>query len=769
MTTDPAKPSAHIYRREIRTGERTSLSVISSLIAAGSRVLDVGTGAGALGQHLQATKGCQMDGVTVNAAEAKELGSAYQQVVTADVEVCDLQALFENRTYDHVVCADLLEHLRSPSRVLESCRGLLKPGGSLILSVPHVGYSGLVAELFNGDFRYRKEGLLDATHLRFFTRSSLMKLLSEHGWTVRRVEAIALDLYDSEFKYPPDALPPEVARYLAGRPDAETYQFVVEALPSDQRPAPEPERVPGVAPGTMASFCAQLFVGQPGTYTHLQRLTCFGQIGQERQVLQFSIPAQWSGWTSLRLDPADRQGLFRLYALRLLDANGQPAWSWSPDADALQALQSCRRHDLEVAPQPGPMDCAEFMLLGIDPSIELPLPPAVPGGHASAEWVLEVTCGWPMSADFLATTQTMERWGREAAEARRLSEDSEKKAKLLEAALQTERAAHHALWRAQADQVGNLSSELGRLKRSPAALLRHLWNSLWARSARTASDVSLDIDREVAIIVPVYGNLELTRRCLESVVNAPGRTPWQLIVVNDASPQPEVGEWLREFARQHPGIQLHENPVNLGFVATVNLGMTLAGRRDVVLLNSDAEVANDWLDRLHSAAYRDAAVGTVTPFSNNATICSFPKFCEDNPLPVGESIASMDRWCATVLAGRDVDIPTAVGFCMYIRRDCLDAVGLFDLANFGHGYGEENDFCCRATALGWKHSHALDVFVHHAGGMSFGDTRLERQRSALAAIRRLHPHYEDMVREFVQRDPAAPFRAQLAAAMASGR
>jgi GT2 family glycosyltransferase len=95
---------------------------------------------------------------------------------------------------------------------------------------------------------------------------------------------------------------------------------------------------------------------------------------------------------------------------------------------------------------------------------------------------------------------------------------------------------------------------------------------------------------------------------------------------------------------------------------------------------------------------------------------------------------------------------------MYIRRACLDQVGEFDAANFGKGYGEENDFCLRASALGWKHLHALDVFVYHEGGASFKESRVALQANALAAIRRLHPGYEEMIRAFVQRDPARPYR-----------
>jgi GT2 family glycosyltransferase len=258
--------------------------------------------------------------------------------------------------------------------------------------------------------------------------------------------------------------------------------------------------------------------------------------------------------------------------------------------------------------------------------------------------------------------------------------------------------------------------------------------------------------------MPIYGSLPLVQRCLRSVQNSRIAGAFHLTLINDGSPDPAVREWLHAFAVANPGVTVVENARNLGFVETVNLGMRLAGRRDVVLLNSDTEVANDWLDRLRAAAWSAARVGTVTPFSNNATICSYPEYCVDNPLPPGEDTASMDRVIAATNRGQAVDIPTAVGFCMYIRRACLDDVGEFDAASFGQGYGEENDFCLRASALGWRHLHALDVFVYHEGGASFKETRHALQARALETIRRLHPGYEDLIREFVRQDPARPFR-----------
>jgi O-antigen biosynthesis protein len=104
-----------------------------------------------------------------------------------------------------------------------------------------------------------------------------------------------------------------------------------------------------------------------------------------------------------------------------------------------------------------------------------------------------------------------------------------------------------------------------------------------------------------------------------------------LVVINDCSPEPELVDYLNQFANDNKITLLH-NDENLGFVGTVNRGMALHSDRDVLLLNSDAEVFNDWLDRISGCAYQETKIATITPFSNNATICSYPRFCEDNEL-----------------------------------------------------------------------------------------------------------------------------------------
>jgi GT2 family glycosyltransferase/glycosyltransferase involved in cell wall biosynthesis len=271
----------------------------------------------------------------------------------------------------------------------------------------------------------------------------------------------------------------------------------------------------------------------------------------------------------------------------------------------------------------------------------------------------------------------------------------------------------------------------------------------------------------IDVVIPVYKGVRETLRCLRSVLTARPNMPHELIVINDDGPDPSLTRSLHEIA-QRGLITLLENQTNLGFVKTANRGLSLHLDRDVVLLNSDTEVSRDWLERLHQAAYSGENIGTVTPLSNNATICSYPRFCQDNALPPDVTLARLDEICAERNVGEYVEVPTGVGFCMYFRRDCLNAVSLFDEEHFGKGYGEENDFCVRAMKRGWRHLLATDTFVYHHGGTSFGTTKSPAEQRAMKTLERLHPDYPALVAGHVLADPARQFRRRLDLARLNG-
>jgi O-antigen biosynthesis protein len=278
----------------------------------------------------------------------------------------------------------------------------------------------------------------------------------------------------------------------------------------------------------------------------------------------------------------------------------------------------------------------------------------------------------------------------------------------------------------------------------------------WAelRPRRPAGDPVVDV------IIPVYGGAQETLRCLWTVLTAPVKTPHEVIVINDAGPVPELNAMLRSLAARDL-FTLEQHRLNQGFVKTVNQGLRMHRDRDVVILNSDTEVYNDWLDRLLHHAAEHPRLATVTPLSNNATICSYPETLSDNRLGLEIAPAEIDRLAGEVNRGRHVATPTGVGFCMYVRREALRDVGLLDERRFGRGYGEENDLCQRAIRRGWANALACDVYVRHVGSVSFKGEAAERTAKAIKTLAKLHPDYEADVAKYIADDPAWAHRARL--------
>ena len=250
------------------------------------------------------------------------------------------------------------------------------------------------------------------------------------------------------------------------------------------------------------------------------------------------------------------------------------------------------------------------------------------------------------------------------------------------------------------------------------------------------------------IVVPVYGNVEGLRRCISAV--AAHTPPHRLIVIDDASPDPAVGEYLSTLSNCH----VFRNSVNRGFVGTVNRALRMSSN-DVVVLNSDAIVTPRWLEKMLGCAYSGPSVATVTPLTNYGTIAAVPLWNQKNELPPGHTIDSFAQLVEDSSARSYPELPTAVGFCMLIRREAIDAVGYFDETTFGRGYGEENDFCLRATLLGYRHLLDDATFVYHEGGQSFGPEAQRLLDSNYRILLEKHPDYDGLIQRFLQRNPLA--------------
>jgi len=275
----------------------------------------------------------------------------------------------------------------------------------------------------------------------------------------------------------------------------------------------------------------------------------------------------------------------------------------------------------------------------------------------------------------------------------------------------------------------------------------------------------LTLDVPVDVVIPVYRGLQTTLDCITSVLGTVP-TGTRIWVVDDASPDRALVAELQKLdsAGSIRLIPASEERINRGFPAAANAGLRAASGRHVVLLNSDTLVAPRWLETLRDAACSAPDIGTATPISNEASILSYPAPAGENTPPDIAGTRQLAALAAIANQGRLVEIPTAHGFCMFIRRDCLDQTGFLDEDLFAQGYGEENDFCERARALGWRHVAVPGVYVAHLGGVSFGGAREHLLRRNLRLLEQRHPAYHARVAAWIAADPLAPARRRLDAA-----
>jgi GT2 family glycosyltransferase len=247
--------------------------------------------------------------------------------------------------------------------------------------------------------------------------------------------------------------------------------------------------------------------------------------------------------------------------------------------------------------------------------------------------------------------------------------------------------------------------------------------------------------REAVVVVPVYNAAPLVERCLDALL-AHTRGNARIVVIDDASSDPAIAPLLARFGAQAT-IEVLRNESNRAYTATANRGFAAAGGADVVLLNADAEVGPNWLAGLRRAAYAADDIATATAVSDNAGAFSVPELERENPLPACWTPHQAMRalWQDGGLACPE--LPTGNGFCLYIRRSVIDAIGALDEDAFPQGYGEENDFCQRAAQRGLRHVIAGNVLVRHARSASFGDERRAALgRSGMVVLRERWPDYE---------------------------
>lgn len=233
------------------------------------------------------------------------------------------------------------------------------------------------------------------------------------------------------------------------------------------------------------------------------------------------------------------------------------------------------------------------------------------------------------------------------------------------------------------------------------------------------------------VIVCVHNGKEETLNCLESLIdNWSSKISGEIIIIDDASSD-DTCRALSDFANANKLIRIHRLPKQSYYTKAANAGLKQSTAKYRTLLNSDTVVTSGWREKILSVFQSCDQIGIVGPLSNAASTQSVPHFKSGpkqtavNLMPPG---VVPEDFSKVLLQAMNMDSPPFVplvhGFCMTVKSDVIDVIGLLDEDLFPNGYGEENDYCFRADDAGFILAVAVNAFVYHRKSVSYSDNEL---------------------------------------------
>lgn len=248
------------YTYEVKdTDETTHYGRLLNRVGAKKVVLELGASTGYLSEVMTKQFGCSVYGVEIDPIAAEEARPKCADIKIADLDVSDVTTMFPDKQFDVALCADVLEHLRNPERTLKQVRKLLKPDGYIIASIPNISHGSIQLALLSGRFPYRSMGLLDETHVKFFTRQLVEEVFDQAGFKIDSVERNRWSAFTTEVadSLAHDPYFDSCSQPLSLNPESDTYQFIVRASLKPETPA-------DIEPKTRHKTLELVVVEQPG-------------------------------------------------------------------------------------------------------------------------------------------------------------------------------------------------------------------------------------------------------------------------------------------------------------------------------------------------------------------------------------------------------------------------------------------------------------------------------------------------------------------------
>lgn len=202
------------------------------MVGFNKRVLEVGCASGHVSERLS-LQGCSVVGLEIDASIVEPAMQWLERVVIGNVEDDSLWNELEGEYFDAILFGDVLEHLKDPLKTLRAATSHLSPSGTVVISVPNIAHADVKIALIKGIFPYHEDGLLDRTHIRFFTKDSLLELVRDAGMAVVEISRVTVPVFETELGVSRDDVDDTTLDSILRDRESETYQFVVKAARDD--------------------------------------------------------------------------------------------------------------------------------------------------------------------------------------------------------------------------------------------------------------------------------------------------------------------------------------------------------------------------------------------------------------------------------------------------------------------------------------------------------------------------------------------------------
>ena len=216
------------YNFELNLNDRNSLSILVNRVKKNSIILEFGPANGRMTKYMKEQLNCKIYAVEIDEKSAQDASIYTEKILVDSIENNNWQKEFKNMKFDYIIFADVLEHLYYPEKVLEDVKDFLKENGSILISIPNIAHSSIIINLLKNEFNYSPTGLLDDTHIRFFTKKTFDKLIERRGLHINYETAVFLKPQNTEFKNSYDELPSQIAEFIQKLSFGEVYQIIYE-------------------------------------------------------------------------------------------------------------------------------------------------------------------------------------------------------------------------------------------------------------------------------------------------------------------------------------------------------------------------------------------------------------------------------------------------------------------------------------------------------------------------------------------------------------